>query len=128
MRLAEVSGAIQRSGPSERPIWCLRYAKRESLRLLRWIYYSPDVPCLIRKRDKATRFLAPLGRLPARPVGRTRVGWLYTGAAKEPPEDSGRGGVTAATPDSKSGARKGVRVQLPPPVPFLDKVPRRPVG
>jgi hypothetical protein len=34
----------------------------------------------------------------------------------------------AATPDSKSGARKGVRVQLPPPVPFLDKIPPAPVG
>src|SRR4030095_2677520 len=40
----------------------------------------------------------------------------------------GRGGVTAATLDSKSSAREGVRVQLPPPVPFLDNVPRRLVG
>src|SRR2546425_3070815 len=40
----------------------------------------------------------------------------------------GRGGVTAATLDSKSSAREGVRVQLPPPVPFLDNVPHRLVG
>src|SRR4030095_2928435 len=32
--------------------------------------------------------------------------------------DPGRGGVTAATLDSKSSAREGVRVQLPPPVPL----------
>src|SRR5262247_2598615 len=43
-------------------------------------------------------------------------------------EEPGRGGVTAATLDSKSSAREGVRVQLPPPVPFLDNVPRPPVG
>src|SRR5215470_3203797 len=42
--------------------------------------------------------------------------------------DPGRGGVTAATLDSKSSAREGVRVQLPPPVPFLDNVPRTLVG
>jgi hypothetical protein len=40
----------------------------------------------------------------------------------------GRGGVTAATLDSKSSAREGVRVQLPPPVPFLDNIPQRLVG
>src|SRR6185369_8899772 len=42
--------------------------------------------------------------------------------------DPGRGGVTAATLDSKSSAREGVRVQLPPPVPFLDNIPQRLVG
>jgi hypothetical protein len=84
-RLAEVSGAVQHSGPSERSVWCLRYAKAESIRLLRWIYYAPDIPCLARKRDKAMKFLAPLGRTAARPVGRPRVGWLYTGPVEESP-------------------------------------------
>ena len=45
--------------------------------------------------------------------GRPRVGWLYNTW----PEKLGRGGVTAAARDSKSRAREGVRVQLPPPVP-----------
>jgi len=64
------------------PVWALRYAKAESIRLLGWMYYSADVPCLVRKRDKAVKFLAPLGQKPARSVGRPRVGWLYTDRAR----------------------------------------------
>src|SRR6266699_2799483 len=44
----------------------------------RRMYYAPGIPCLARKRDKAVRFLAPLGYASARSVGRPRVGWLYT--------------------------------------------------
>ena len=43
---------------SRAAIWILKYAKYESMRLLRWMYYAPDVPCLARKRDKALRFLS----------------------------------------------------------------------
>jgi len=81
-RIVGVAGAIQRSGPRERPIWVLRYAKAESIRLLGWMYYSADVPCLARKRVKAVKFLAPLGCAPTRSVGRPRVGWLYTDRAR----------------------------------------------
>ena len=60
-RLVGVSGAVHNSGgKSQRPVWALRYAKRESLRLLGWMYYGPDVPCLARKRLKAERFLSLL--------------------------------------------------------------------
>src|SRR5262249_51909706 len=48
-----VFGAIHWRGPSDRPLWTLRYAKAESIRLLGWMYYSPDVPALARKRDRA---------------------------------------------------------------------------
>ena len=77
------SGAIYRSGPADRPLWVLRYAKAESIRLLARMYYAPDVPCLARKRAKAVRFLAPLGCAPKRSVGRPRVGWLYTDTAED---------------------------------------------
>lgn len=82
-RIVGVSGAIHRGGPRDRPVWTLRYAKAESIRLLGWMYYSPDVPCLVRKRAKATKFLAPLGCAPSRSVGRPRVGWLYTDTARD---------------------------------------------
>ena len=39
-------------------LWRLKYAKKDSLRLLHWMYYSPDVPCLKRKRAIAKPFLA----------------------------------------------------------------------
>jgi len=35
----------------------LRYAARESLDLLHWMYYAPDVPSLARKRAKAEPFM-----------------------------------------------------------------------
>ncbi len=38
-------------------IWRLRYAKGESLTLLRWMYDAVDVPCLSRKREIAAPFL-----------------------------------------------------------------------
>ena len=62
---------INRSA-GRRDIWRLRYAKRESLGVLRWIYYAPDLLCLGRKRDIAVPFLrprdAPRRRGPGRPM------------------------------------------------------------
>lgn len=39
------------------PLWQLRFAKNDSLRLLSWLYYKPNLPCLNRKRKVAERFL-----------------------------------------------------------------------
>jgi len=84
LRLVGVRGAIHDSGGRRpRPLWVLRYAKAESIRLLGWMYYAPNVPCLTRKRVKAEKFLAPLGYASARPSGRPRVGWLYNVEATE---------------------------------------------
>jgi hypothetical protein len=80
-RLIGVSGGLHRGGkPGDRPIWTLRYAKASSIRILRWIYYSPDAPCLQRKRESA----APLGSASRHPVGRPRAGWLYNVEAPRP--------------------------------------------
>lgn len=77
-RLVGVSGTINTKREQDRrPISVLRYAKAESIRVIGWMYYAPDVPCLARKRVKAERFLSPLGRVRGRHVGRPRVGWLY---------------------------------------------------
>ena len=57
-RLIGVRGAIyDKSGRGARPMWTLRYAKRKSLRLLPWMYASPDKPCLSRKRTRAEQFM-----------------------------------------------------------------------
>lgn len=37
------------------PIWGLKFAKKKSLRIIEWIYYTPDVPCLHRKREIAEK-------------------------------------------------------------------------
>jgi len=39
------------------PLWKLRFAKKESLKILPWIYYRSGLPCLARKRKIAERFL-----------------------------------------------------------------------
>ena len=73
-RVAGVSGEVgvrRLEGRSD--IWRLRYAKREAFRLLRWMYYSPDVPCLRRKYDIAAPFLVPANRVGQRRPGRPMV-------------------------------------------------------
>lgn len=35
----------------------LKFGKKESIKLLSWLYYSPSVPCLIRKRKIAEKFI-----------------------------------------------------------------------
>lgn len=56
-----------------RPLWVLRYAKTESLRVLRWMYYSPHVPSLSRKRHVAAPFLIARVRPPRCGPGRPMV-------------------------------------------------------
>jgi len=41
-----------------RTAWKLRFAKRDSMQILRWIYYAADVMCLQRKRIRAEQALA----------------------------------------------------------------------
>lgn len=59
LRLTSVEGALfpRHPGHGHSTIWTLKYAKHDSLRLLNWMYYAPDVPCLARKKEKAWPFL-----------------------------------------------------------------------
>lgn len=41
----------------QHPYWDLKFGKNESIQVLHWIYYSPDIPFLSRKFDKALPFL-----------------------------------------------------------------------
>jgi hypothetical protein len=73
-RLAGLSGSLTvRRSASRNDIWCLKYAKRESLTLLRWMYKEHDAPCLRRKRNIAAKFLVPLDPSPRRSPGRPMV-------------------------------------------------------
>ena len=72
-RVVGVSGETSvRRLEGRNDLWRLRYAKREALQLLRWMYYSSDVPCLRRKYVIAAPFLVPPNqpreRRPGRPV------------------------------------------------------------
>ncbi len=75
-RLTRLEGEVAvRHGTSTRQdLWRLRYAKRESLAILRWIYYASDLPCLDRKRAIASPFLVPREQSGRRGPGRPMVG------------------------------------------------------
>lgn len=58
--LREVEGNLYKDPPSEKgrvPRWTLRFAKKKSIKLLSWIYYRPNLPCLARKRKTAEKFI-----------------------------------------------------------------------
>ncbi len=42
------------------PLWTLKFSKKDSMKLLSWLYYRPSLPCLIRKRKIAEKFLKNL--------------------------------------------------------------------
>lgn len=57
-RLSKLTGHLTvRRNPKHHDLWRLRYAKRESAALLKWMYYAPDVAALRRKREHAQRAL-----------------------------------------------------------------------
>jgi len=59
IRHTEARGGIycHKVRPGQHPFWDLKYGKRDSIRILRWIYYSPDIPYLSRKFARALPFL-----------------------------------------------------------------------
>ncbi len=48
---------LRRRAQQTAPLHVLKFGKRDSIALLRWMYYAPDVPCLPRKRAVAETFL-----------------------------------------------------------------------
>lgn len=58
-KILNIAGALSSYRKKDRkfPMWKLRYAKKESLKLLSWLYYKENLPCLQRKRKIADRFL-----------------------------------------------------------------------
>lgn len=61
-RLLNLKGDLHRSlPPKERhgvPMWQLKFMKKESIKLLNLLYYSDNIPALVRKRKKAEHALA----------------------------------------------------------------------
>ena len=57
-RLLNLGGGIFKRRKGRSTYWLLKYMKNDSIRLLKWLYHSPSVPCLARKRNKALPFLS----------------------------------------------------------------------
>jgi len=58
--LTNLHGAIQvkKHRLRKNPIYVLKFSKKESILLLKWIYYKEDLPCLKRKYNIAKEFLS----------------------------------------------------------------------
>lgn len=68
-----LSGALIKNNPADEhrvPIWELKFAKKESLQLIDWIYYRPDIPCLERKRKIAQEAIEVISRQKRREYSR----------------------------------------------------------
>ena len=58
--LTNLHGSIQvkKHRLRRNPIYVLKFSKKESILLLKWIYYEKNLPCLKRKYDKAKEFFS----------------------------------------------------------------------
>ena len=58
-KILNISGSLTKFVMKDRvlPQWRLRFAKNDSLKLYYWMYYSDDVLCLDRKKEKFEEFL-----------------------------------------------------------------------
>jgi len=75
-RLMGFTGSLiveKKSSGRRHDIWRLKYAKRESLALVRWMYADREAPSLRRKREIATAFLIPQPVVRRRGPGRPMV-------------------------------------------------------
>ncbi|MFA6269921.1 MAG: hypothetical protein WC657_01795 [Candidatus Paceibacterota bacterium] len=64
-KLASVDGALVVSKPileNRAPIWEIKLAKKESLKILKWVYYKSDLPSLKRKKIKATKAIEMIAK------------------------------------------------------------------
>lgn len=73
-QLTRLHGAIIKKHPRDEkhvPLWELKFAKKESLQIIQWIYYLPSVPCLERKRitaERAVEIIKNQKRKPREPI------------------------------------------------------------
>lgn len=59
-KLINIKGALiyrKRQIENRTDMWELKYCKKDSIKLLSWLYYNPKVPCLKRKRRVAQKFI-----------------------------------------------------------------------
>lgn len=55
-RLLGIQGHLNRTNQMC-DLWCLKFGKHDSIRLLSWLYHDSSVPCLKRKRKIAEKFI-----------------------------------------------------------------------
>ncbi|MDP3093174.1 MAG: hypothetical protein Q8N16_00215 [bacterium] len=65
-KLTKLNGHVWERKPSRSyqttSIWEIKFAKKESIKLLQWLYYKKNLPCLERKRKIALRAMAIISK------------------------------------------------------------------
>jgi hypothetical protein len=108
-RLLGARSAVHlKSKPAGAPVYVLRFAKKASIQVLRWIYYKPAVPCLARKHARAISFLS------AMPAGILGAGGVVERNTRRPQKPL-------------PARAQGFKSPLPHHIPNLDSAPARPV-
>lgn len=59
-----------KKGITKVDMWQLKFMKKESIKLLNWIYYAKDIPALARKREKAEKTLTAITSIQRKPYTR----------------------------------------------------------
>ncbi|MBU4466447.1 hypothetical protein KKF47_00035, partial [Patescibacteria group bacterium] len=76
-KLVKIEGHIWERKPSRSyqttSLWEVRFAKKESIKLLRWIYYKNNLPCLKRKRKTALQTMVKISKERRRQYIRTKI-------------------------------------------------------
>ncbi len=63
--LVGIKGTLIYKPPPTRnrvPMWDIKFAKKESIKLLNWIYYQENLPCLKRKRTIAKKAIGKIAK------------------------------------------------------------------
>jgi hypothetical protein len=76
-RLIGIDGHFSENKPT-RPdqttsIWQIKFAKKDSIKLLKWIYYKKNLPCLERKRKIAFQTMAIISKEKRRQYIKTKI-------------------------------------------------------
>jgi hypothetical protein len=56
-KLKGLKGSIQKGEYGRGKLYVLKFSKKEAIKLLSWVYYKPNIPCLKRKYNIAKPFL-----------------------------------------------------------------------
>jgi len=55
-KISQIKGNLLKPSNNQ-VVWTLRFPKKKSIKLLSWIYYDPNIPCLSRKKEIAKNFI-----------------------------------------------------------------------
>lgn len=76
-KLLQISGHIWEAKPKQEyqttSMWVLKFAKKDSIKLLKWIYYKKNLPCLERKKKIAFRTMKKIAKIKRRKYTKQKV-------------------------------------------------------